>query len=53
MIKVAESKKEEMARLMKGVSPKARVPGSIGLWSEAMVLAWLRQNQRKPRKGER
>ena len=42
-----ENIKQEIDRLVKTVNPRARVPRGFGLWSEKMIVGWLRQNQRK------
>lgn len=41
---------KEIDLLASTVDPKAKVPKGFGLWSDKMILAWLRQNQRKEKK---
>jgi hypothetical protein len=43
---------DEVLRLIEGVKKNAKIPKGFTLWTEPMVLAWLRQNQRRKTKAE-
>ncbi len=40
------AKKTEIFKLVDGLKPSAKAPKMFGLWSQALQVAWLRQNQR-------
>lgn len=42
--------RREINLLVKGVSPTAKIPRRFELWPPALIIAWLRQHQkRKPK----
>lgn len=41
---------KEIDSLVENVNPRAKVPLSIGLWSQKMQIMWLSQNQKKAKK---
>jgi glucosamine 6-phosphate synthetase-like amidotransferase/phosphosugar isomerase protein len=41
-----ELKVKEIEKLVANANPKARVPKGFALWSEAMIIAWLRSHQK-------
>ena len=40
---------QEIGRLIENLDFRARPPRHFGLWSRTMLVAWLRQNQKKRR----
>lgn len=41
----------EFRALVDNLDPRIRVPLSIGFWPRQMAVAWLKSNQRQPKKG--
>src|SRR3954468_21511195 len=39
--------RKELDRLVANVDPRAKIPRGFGLWSEALIVMWLRSHQRK------
>jgi hypothetical protein len=41
------SKAKEIDRLVQNLDPRAKAPRRFDLWSEKMIIMWLKQHQRK------
>jgi len=46
------SEPEEIARLIANLKPRVEVPRGFGFWHEGMIIAWLKQNQKKSKKSK-